>query len=162
MQILDEGRLTDSQGRTVSFKNTIIIMTSNIGSHLILEAKELTDKIKDAVEKLLQASFRPEFLNRIDAIVFFRKLSEKDVAQIAEIQLQTVIKRLLEKHITLTIDETVVNYLSQEGYSPEFGARPLKRTIQQYVLVPISQYLLKNPDTRNISLQLKKDKIIIE
>lgn len=161
LQILDEGRLTDSQGRTVSFKNTIIIMTSNIGSHVILEAKELTDKVKDQVEKLLQASFRPEFLNRIDSIVFFRKLSEKDVAQIAEIQLQTVIDRLLEKHITLTIDDAVIKFLAEEGYSPEFGARPLKRTIQQYVLVPISQHLLKHPDAKNISLQLKAGKVII-
>ena len=162
LQILDEGRLTDSQGRTVSFKNTIIIMTSNIGSHLILEAKELTDVVKDKVEKLLQTSFRPEFLNRIDAIVFFKKLSEKDVARIAQIQLQYLINRLLEKHITLTIDESVIAHLAQEGYSPEFGARPLKRTIQQFVLVPISQYLLKHPDTKNISLQMKKDKVIIE
>lgn len=161
LQILDEGRLTDSQGRTVSFKNTIIIMTSNIGSHVILEAKELTDKVKDQVEKLLQASFRPEFLNRIDAIVFFKKLSEKDVAQIAQIQLQTVINRLLEKHITLTIDDAVIQFLAEEGYSPEFGARPLKRTIQQYVLVPISQYLLKKPDAQNISLQLKAGKVVI-
>lgn len=161
LQILDEGRLTDSQGRTVSFKNTIIIMTSNIGSHLILEAKELTDKVKEQVEKLLQASFRPEFLNRIDAIVFFKKLSEKDVVQIAEIQLQTVINRLLEKHITLTIDDAVIKFLAEEGYSPEFGARPLKRTIQQYVLVPISQHLLKHPDAKNISLQLKAGKVII-
>lgn len=161
LQILDEGRLTDSQGRTVSFKNTIIIMTSNIGSHLILEAKELTEKVKDQVEKLLQASFRPEFLNRIDSIVFFRKLSEKDVAEIAEIQLQTIIDRLLEKHITLTIDDAVIKFLAEEGYSPEFGARPLKRTIQQYVLVPISQHLLKHPDTKNISLQLKAGKVIV-
>lgn len=161
LQILDEGRLTDSQGRTVSFKNTIIIMTSNIGSHLILEAKELTDKVKDQVEKLLQASFRPEFLNRIDSIVFFKKLSKNDVAQIAQIQLQTVIDRLLEKHITLTIDDAVITFLAQEGYSPEFGVRPLKRTIQQYVLVPISQYLLKKPDVKNISLQLKNDTVII-
>ena len=161
LQILDEGRLTDSQGRTVSFKNTIIIMTSNIGSHLILEAKELTDKVKDAVEKLLHATFRPEFLNRIDAVVFFRKLSEEDVQQIAQIQLQTIVSRLQEKHITLTIDEDVIEYIAQEGYSPEFGARPLKRTIQQYILVPISQFLLKNPQTRNLSVQLKNKKISI-
>ena len=136
-------------------------MTSNIGSHLILEAKELTDKVKDAVEKLLHATFRPEFLNRIDAVVFFRKLSEEDVQQIAQIQLQTIVSRLQEKHITLTIDEDVIEYIAQEGYSPEFGARPLKRTIQQYILVPISQFLLKNPQTRNLSVQLKNKKISI-
>ncbi len=162
LQILDEGRLTDSQGRTVSFKNTIIIMTSNIGSHLILEAKELNEKIKDQIEGLLQKAFRPEFLNRIDAIVFYRKLNEKDVAQIAEIQLQALVNRLLEKHITLTIDDEVIAHLAQEGYSSEYGARPLKRTIQQLALVPISQYLLKNPEVKNISLHLKNKKIVIE
>lgn len=162
LQILDDGRLTDSQGRTISFKNTIIIMTSNIGSHLILESKELNEKVKDQVEALLQKSFRPEFLNRIDAIVFYRKLNEKDVAQIAEIQLEALTNRLLEKHITLTIDDDVVDYLAQEGYSPEYGARPLKRTIQQLVMVPVSQHLLKNPEVKNISLQLKNNKIIIQ
>ena len=162
LQILDEGRLTDSQGRTVSFKNTIIIMTSNIGSHLILEAKELTDKIKDAVEKLLHAAFRPEFLNRIDAIIFFRKLSQEDIQKIAQIQLQTVTDRLLEKHITVTFDEDVIEYIAKEGYSPEFGARPLKRVIQQYILVPISQFLLKHPQTKTLNLQLKNKKIVIQ
>lgn len=162
LQILDEGHLTDSQGRTVSFKNTIIIMTSNIGSHIILEAKELTDKVKDQVEQLLQKSFRPEFLNRIDAIVFFKKLSEEDVEKIAEIQLQYVINRLLDRHITLSVDDKVLAHIAQEGYSPEFGARPLKRVIQQQVLVPISQYLLKHPETKNISLQMKNKKISVE
>lgn len=161
LQILDEGRLTDSQGRTVSFKNTIIIMTSNLGSHLILESKELTNKVKDAVEALLQKSFRPEFLNRIDAIVFYRKLNQKDVEQIAQIQIEALVNRLLEKHITLTVDEKVIAHLAKEGYSPEFGARPLKRVIQQQIMVPVSQFLLKNPDIKNMSVQLKNDKIVI-
>ena len=161
LQILDEGRLTDSQGRTVSFKNTIIIMTSNIGSPLILESKELTDTVKSAVEQLLHKSFRPEFLNRIDSIVFFKKLNEKDVEQIARIQLQILINRLLEKHITLSIDDAVIEYIAQEGYSPEFGARPLKRVVQQRILVPISQFLLQNPDAINVSVQIKNKKITI-
>lgn len=161
LQILDEGHLTDSQGRTVSFKNTIIIMTSNIGSHIILEAKELDDKVKNQVEQLLQKSFRPEFLNRIDAIVFFKKLSEKDVEKIAEIQLQFVVNRLLDRGITLSVDDKVLAHIAQEGYSPEFGARPLKRVIQQQVLVPISQYLLKRPDAKNISLQMKNKQVTI-
>lgn len=161
LQILDEGHLTDSQGRTVSFKNTIIIMTSNIGSHIILEAKELSDKVKDQVEELLHKAFRPEFLNRIDAIVFFKKLSENDVQKIAEIQLQYVINRLLDRHITLSIDDSVLAHVAEEGYSPEFGARPLKRVIQQQILVPISQYLLKHPEAKNISAQMKNKKIVI-
>jgi ATP-dependent Clp protease ATP-binding subunit ClpB len=162
LQILDEGRLTDSQGRTVSFKNTIIIMTSNIGSPLILEAKELTDKIKDQIEQLLQKSFRPEFLNRIDAVVFFKKLTRKDVEKITVIQINALKNRLLEKHITLSIDDDVIAHLAQEGYSPEFGARPLKRVIQQQVMVPISQHLLKHPEEKNISLKLKAGKITID
>ncbi len=161
LQILDEGHLTDSQGRTVSFKNTIIIMTSNIGSHIILEAKELDDRVKDQVEQLLHKSFRPEFLNRIDAIVFFKKLSEQDVEKIAEIQLQYVVNRLLDRQITLSVDEAVFAHIAKEGYSPEFGARPLKRVIQQQILVPISQHLLKHPEAKNISLQMKNKKIII-
>lgn len=162
LQILDEGRLTDSQGRTVSFKNTIIIMTSNIGSSLILEAKELTNAVKDEIEKLLHKAFRPEFLNRIDAVVFFKKLTQKDVERITVIQLNALKNRLLEKHITLSIDDAVIAHLAKEGYSPEFGARPLKRVIQQQVMVPISQHLLKNPEQKNISLQLKDKKIVIE
>ncbi len=162
LQILDEGHLTDSQGRTVSFKNTIIIMTSNIGSPLILEAKELTDKIKDQIEQLLQKSFRPEFLNRIDAVVFFKKLAQKDVEKITVIQLNALKNRLLEKHITLSIDDEVIAHLAQEGYSPEFGARPLKRVIQQQVMVPISQHLLKHPEEKNISLHYQDKKIVIE
>ena len=161
LQILDEGRLTDSQGRTVSFKNTIIIMTSNIGSHLILEAKELTDKVKDAVEKLVHQMFRPEFLNRLDAIVFFRKLSEADIEAIAQIQLQIIIARLAEKHITLAVDQKTINFLAQEGYSPEFGARPLKRVIQHYILVPISQFLLKKPETTHVQVKLVNNKVTV-
>ena len=161
LQILDEGRLTDSQGRTVSFKNTIIIMTSNIGSHLILEAKELTEKVKEGIERLLHQAFRPEFLNRIDAIIFFKKLTQDNVAKIAEIQLNALINRLLEKHITVSIDKNVVHHLAQEGYSPEFGARPLKRVIQQQIMVPIAQHLLQHPATRSLSLALEENKIKI-
>lgn len=161
LQILDEGRLTDSQGRTVSFKNTIIIMTSNIGSDVILESKELTQKVKDAIEKLLHKTFRPEFLNRIDSIVFFRKLDEKDVERIAHIQIQEVSDRLLDKHISFSIDDAAISYLAQEGYSPEFGARPLKRVIQQKLLVPISHYLLKHPEAKKIAVHFHDNKIKI-
>ncbi len=161
LQILDEGHLTDSQGRTVSFKNCIIIMTSNIGSDIILQSKKVDQKVKDAVEKILQKSFRPEFLNRIDAIVFFKALDESDVAQIAQLQIKQLSERLAQRDITLSIDDAVVAKLATDGYSPEFGARPLKRVIQQQVIVPISQHLLKKPDVKSIHLSLKDNSIVI-
>lgn len=161
LQILDEGRLTDSQGRTVSFKNCIIIMTSNIGSSIILQAKKLDKKVKDEIEGLLHKTFRPEFLNRLDAIVFFRKLNEEDTIAIAKLQLKQLESRLGEQGITISYDQKVIQEIAQRGYEPEFGARPLKRVIQRDVIVPISQFLLKNPNTKKITLNLKGDKIIV-
>jgi ATP-dependent Clp protease ATP-binding subunit ClpB len=154
LQILDEGHLTDSKGRTVSFKNCIIIMTSNIGSQLILEAKAVTDSIKQNIEELLHQTFKPEFLNRIDTIVFFRRLEPDDVEKITQIQIAELEKRLAGKQITLTIAPDVVTKLAQLGYSQEFGARPLKRAIQQHISVPISQYILKNPTAHSIHVSL--------
>ncbi|MGE0206583.1 MAG: ATP-dependent Clp protease ATP-binding subunit [Candidatus Babeliales bacterium] len=162
LQILDEGHLTDSQGRTVSFKNCIIIMTSNIGSDIILTAKELTDKVKSEVEQLLFKHFRPEFLNRIDAIVFFKSLSEKDVEKIAKIHLGMLEKRLQEKGITLTMSKDVLKIIAQEGYEKEFGARPLKRAIQRFITVPVSLSMLQHPDKKEIHLGTKGGAIIVE
>lgn len=159
LQILDEGHLTDSQGRTVSFKNCIIIMTSNIGSSIILEAKKLDEKIKEQVEVILHKTFRPEFLNRLDATVFFRKLSEQDTEQIAKIQIKQLEKRLSSQGISLEIPETVIKELADRGYEPEFGARPLKRVIQRDLVVPISQFLLKHPGAKEIILRIQNGKI---
>lgn len=161
LQILDEGHLTDSQGRTVSFKNAIIIMTSNCGSQLILDAPHITEKIKQEVTKLLQTMFRPEFLNRIDATVFFNRLSEKNVASIAQIQLEKLEKMLAQKELTLSIEPEVVTFLAQEGYEPEFGARPLKRTIQQTITVPLSQEILHHPEKKSFTIGVKEGKIVI-
>lgn len=161
LQILDEGRLTDSQGRTVSFKNCIIIMTSNIGSSLILQAKKLDAKVKDEIEQILHKTFRPEFLNRIDATVFFRKLTEEDVVKIARLQLAQLEKRLHEQGIAITISDDAAKEIAARGYEPEFGARPLKRVIQREVIVPISQFLLKNPEAKEIRVGLSGDKIQI-
>lgn len=161
LQILDEGHLTDSQGRTVSFKNTMIIMTSNLGSSIILEAKTITKEVREKVEQLLRSSFRPEFLNRIDNVVFFRALDEKDVQKIAKIQIADLENRLRDRQITLDIDDAVVKKLGHEGYSPEFGARPLKRVIQQQLIVPVSQHLLRYPDAKVIRAQLKDEQIVI-
>lgn len=162
LQILDEGHLTDSQGRTVSFKNTIIIMTSNIGSHIILEAKKIDDAVKEKVQELLAKQFRPEFLNRIDAIVFFNRLTEKSVENIAKIQLALLEKRLAGQQISLTISESVVQKIAHEGYEPEYGARPLKRAIQQFITVPLSQFILRNPEKKEIHVDVKDDSIEIK
>jgi ATP-dependent Clp protease ATP-binding subunit ClpB len=161
LQILDEGHLTDGQGRRVSFKNCIIIMTSNIGSHYILEAGTIDDKVKEEVNKELHKAFKPEFLNRIDAIVFFNSLGENQIINIAKIHLKKLVKRLKERNVTLTIDDNVAQYIGQKGYVKEFGARPLQRAIQEYITVPLSQHLLKNPETKDITVQVKDNTIIL-
>ena len=149
LQVLDDGRLTDGQGRTVDFKNTIIIMTSNIGSPIIQEyfnAGKLTGKDHAEMERLvrveLKAHFRPEFLNRVDDIILFHSLDEKQLAQIVEIQLRGLEKRLVQQHITLDVDRTARQLIAKEGYDPQFGARPLKRAIQDLVLDPLANKLL--------------------
>src|SRR4051812_32849191 len=150
LQVLDAGRLTDGQGRTVDFRNTIIIMTSNIGSHLIQEyfsSGNLSPKDHAEMEKRvrmeLRGHFRPEFLNRIDDIIIFHSLDEAHLAKIVEIQLKQVEKRLSQQNLTLTIDKAAKKFLAKEGYDPQFGARPLKRTIQEELLDPLSMKLLE-------------------
>jgi ATP-dependent Clp protease ATP-binding subunit ClpB len=162
LQILDEGHLTDSQGRTISFKNCIIIMTSNLGSQLILEARELTDKVKSDIERLLHTHFRPEFLNRIDAIVFFKSLSPEDVVKIAGLQVKQLVNRLAQNHITLEVTQQAIEKLAHLGYSSEFGARPLKRALQSTISVPISQAILKNPEQKKFIVSVKNDSIAID
>jgi len=152
LQILDEGQLTDGQGRTVSFKNCIIIMTSNIGSDLLLASAVIDDAVKAEIDKQLHLRFKPEFLNRIDAIVFFKALTQEDVEKIAVIQIKEFENRLALKHIAVTVTENVLKTVAERGYSKEFGARPLKREIQNFIYVPVSQFLLKNPDIKSIKL----------
>lgn len=161
LQILDEGRLTDNQGRTISFKNCIIIMTSNIGSQQILEASAITDALKKSIERQLYTIFKPEFLNRIDAIVFFKRLELDDVKKIARIQLLELQQRLKQQQIELTFDDQVVDAIAQRGYEPELGARPLKRAIQNDIVVPLSQYLLQHQGTKAIAVGFKNDQIVI-
>ncbi len=157
LQILDEGHLTDGQGRTVSFKNTIIIMTSNIGSDIILGAKEVNESVKHRVTELLRRTFRPEFLNRIDSIIFFRMLSSHDVVKIAELHLEEVKRRLSERHITLAVAPEAIEKLAALGYEPEFGARPLKRATQQYITGPLAEFLLKHPTAKKVKVSIKDD-----
>jgi ATP-dependent Clp protease ATP-binding subunit ClpB len=161
LQILDDGRLTDSQGRTVNFKNCVIIMTSNIGSELILKSKKITDEIKYEIEKRLHTKFRPEFLNRIDEIIFFNMINESMIKNITEIHLKEFERRMTSKDIQITITNPAIDLIAKEGYEPEFGARPLKRAIQQLVIVPVSRHLLTHPNSKNITINVKDDQIII-
>ena len=144
LQILDDGRLTDSQGRTVDFRNTVIIMTSNIGSQWILETGTSDwALVETQVTGALRQHFRPEFLNRVDDIVIFRPLGEAQIATIVDLQLVRMSKLLAEKKITLTVTDEAKRLLATEGYDPAFGARPLKRTIQRLVQNPLAMALLE-------------------
>jgi ATP-dependent Clp protease ATP-binding subunit ClpB len=142
LQVLDDGRITDGQGRTVDFKNTVIIMTSNIGSQYITEeeSKEARSRL---VMDALRAHFRPEFLNRVDEIVIFDRLSEDDLKKIVEIQLRRLTKRLEQQKITLDLSDSAKELIAREGYDPVYGARPLKRTIQKEILDPLSIGILE-------------------
>lgn len=151
LQVLDEGRLTDSKGKTVNFKNTIIIMTSNLGSHLIQERlKDMNEKNRDEIMNdlrvklfdLLKSTIRPEFLNRIDEIVLFKPLTEGEIRLIVDIQLANVEKMLKHNQMTMEVDTDVKDWLGKLGFDIQFGARPLKRTIQKYITNPLSERLL--------------------
>jgi ATP-dependent Clp protease ATP-binding subunit ClpB len=147
LQVLDDGRLTDGQGRTVDFKNVIVIMTSNVGSHRILEYRgafegEEYRRMKDAVLEELRRAFRPEFLNRLDEIIVFHALSEEHLKQIVEIQLGTLRARLEERHITLQLSEAARTRLVRSGYDPNYGARPLKRAIQREIETPLAKKIV--------------------
>ena len=145
LQVLDDGRLTDGQGRVVDFKNTIIIMTSNLGSELILDAdtSEKMEAAKGQIDSLLKSHFRPEFLNRIDEIVMFQRLDKSCIGGIVRIQLERVAKRLMDRRITIKFDDSAVDFISEKGYDPAFGARPVKRAVQTWVENPLSKELLE-------------------
>ena len=150
LQVLDEGRLTDNKGRVADFKNTIIIMTSNMGSHIIQEKFEnlkggieaATEAAKTEVLGLLKQTVRPEFINRIDEIVMFTPLTDKNIKEIVGLQLKSVIKMLAQQHITMDATPEAVAYLAEKGYDPQFGARPVKRVIQREVLNQLSKEIL--------------------
>ena len=145
LQVLDDGRLTDGQGRVVDFKNTIIIMTSNLGSEFILDAdtSEKMEAAKGQIDSLLKSHFRPEFLNRIDEIVMFQRLDKSCIGGIVRIQLERVAKRLMDRRITIKFDDSAVDFISEKGYDPAFGARPVKRAVQTWVENPLSKELLE-------------------
>jgi ATP-dependent Clp protease ATP-binding subunit ClpB len=145
LQVLDDGRLTDGQGRTVDFRNTVIIMTSNLGSEIIQEyaGEKNYQKMKSAVMEVVQKSFRPEFINRIDDIVVFHPLGTQQIRAIVDIQLIYLRKRLAERNMDLTLDDAARDLLGEAGFDPVYGARPLKRAIQQQVENPLAERILK-------------------
>jgi ATP-dependent Clp protease ATP-binding subunit ClpB len=145
LQVLDDGRLTDGQGRTVSFRNTILIMTSNVGSQFIQEFAAQGDEsqMREAVEAALRMTFRPEFLNRVDDIVLFHQLTLDQIGAIVEIQLRLVRERLAERKIALEVTPAALERISLDGFDPVFGARPLKRVIQREVVDRIAKALLE-------------------
>jgi ATP-dependent Clp protease ATP-binding subunit ClpB len=146
LQILDDGRLTDSHGRTVDFKNTVIIMTSNLGSEYLLEgvtAKgEIKPEAKEQVMQLLRRSFRPEFLNRIDEIVLFKPLTLEEIKQIVDLQLGYINKRLKDRDIVIELSEEAREFIAREGYDPVYGARPLKRYLQRKLETALAKKII--------------------
>jgi ATP-dependent Clp protease ATP-binding subunit ClpB len=157
LQILDDGRLTDGQGRVVNFKNTIIIMTSNIGSDVIM-GLDNKKEISDSIQHALREKFRPEFLNRIDEIIIFNKLQKEDIHHILDINLNVLQRRLEPRHVELKLTPKAKDWLSERGYDPVYGARPLKRTIQKYVQDPISLKILQGEIKEKSIIEIDADK----
>ena len=160
LQLLDDGRLTDGQGRTVDFRNTLVIMTSNLGTDLLAAAKTEEDRRK-AIDSSLRSHFRPEFLNRLDDIVLFRNLSESDILRIVDLQLALVGERLRDRRIQLKTSDEARKLLAQAGYDPQFGARPLRRTVQRLVVDPLTTRLLSGEirDGSTVSVGVKNNEI---
>jgi len=164
LQVLEDGRLTDGHGRTVNFRNTLIIMTSNVGSDAIFEAGGEVAKAQDAVNAALRAHFRPEFLNRVDEVVSFRALDREDMKAVAKIQLGRVEAQLLEKHIGFQANDEALDWLAREGFDPQLGARPLKRLIQQVVVNPLARQLLEGRLKAGVlaTLRVEEGELLVE
>ncbi|HOQ12520.1 MAG TPA: AAA family ATPase, partial [Spirochaetota bacterium] len=163
LQILDEGRLTDSKGRVVDFKNTLIIMTSNIGSLYISDQSIPEEERHRSVMQEMKLHFKPEFLNRIDEIIIFNPLSKENITAIVKNQLYAVTQRLKERGVSIEMTQKFLDFLVQEGYDPQFGARPLKRAIQTFILNPLSVKLLSGDykDKKTIRFDIKNGEIVI-
>ncbi len=177
LQVLDNGRLTDSKGRTVNFKNTVIIMTSNIGAQYIEKMEKIGftmqsevsekanyDQVKDKVMSTLKEYFRPEFLNRVDDIILFDILSKESIEKIVKIQVDIVIARLKEKDVNLVVTPAVLSYLSKEGYNPQYGARPLKRLIQNKILTPVANLMISQGVVKGgtINVDIKNNDFVFD
>ena len=166
LQVLDDGRITDSQGRTVDFKNTVIILTSNLGSDLILEdlekaraegKNELSDEAKNAIDQLLKRQFRPEFLNRLDDIVYYKSLTKQEISSIVDLMLTDLRKRLADKQLNLVVTEAAKNSIIDGGYDPIYGARPLKRYIQSHVETMIAKEIIAGAHSAGDTLTVDAD-----
>jgi ATP-dependent Clp protease ATP-binding subunit ClpB len=144
LQVLDDGRLTDGQGHTVDFRNTLLVMTSNLGAEFLVNQPEGedVDAVRDQVMAVVRASFRPEFLNRVDEIILFHRLKREEMGKIVDIQMQRLNKLLGERKITLALDKAARDWLAEKGWDPAYGARPLKRVIQKSVQDPLAEMLL--------------------
>jgi ATP-dependent Clp protease ATP-binding subunit ClpB len=145
LQVLDDGRITDSQGRTVDFKNTIIILTSNIGSRYLLDGvtgDSIPDSVRESVMAELRKTFRPEFLNRIDETILFKPLTLEEITSIVDLLLADLNKRLAERRVTVTLDKKAHEWVAEKGYDPVFGARPLKRFLQRNVETKLARALI--------------------
>ncbi len=165
LQVLDDGRLTDGQGRTVDFKNTLIIMTSNIGSEFLANQKEGedTEAVRPYVMAELRSKFRPEFLNRIDEIILFHRLKREQMAAIVDIQMGRLQKLLVDRKLTLELDDTARTWLANKGYDPTYGARPLKRVIQKAVQDPLAEQILagKIKDGQKVKVTVRGGQLVI-
>jgi ATP-dependent Clp protease ATP-binding subunit ClpB len=159
LQVLDDGRLTDGQGRTVDFKNTLIVLTSNIGAEYLVNQKEGedTEAVRDEVMAEVRAKFRPEFLNRLDDIILFHRLQRNEMTKIVDIQMARLQKLLADRKIKIELDDAARSWLANRGYDAAYGARPLKRVIQRSVQDPLAEQILaggvKDGDTVHVSVR---------
>jgi len=171
LQVLDDGRLTDNKGRMVNFKNTIIIMTSNIGSNLIRDSfskmtaknrEDIIETTKSAVFELLKQTIRPEFLNRIDELIMFTPLNQAEIKQIVHLQLNGIINQLKESGVILDVSNKAISWIAKTGYDPQFGARPVKRVLQKYLLNELSKQIIGQTidKTKAIVVDEKEDKLV--
>ncbi len=166
LQVLDDGRLTDGQGRTVDFKNTIIIMTSNLGAEYLtaLGENDESEIAREQVMNVVKASFRPEFLNRVDEIILFHRLHRSEMGAIVDIQLERLAKLLTDRKIVIRLEESAREWLADKGYDPVYGARPLKRTIQKYLQDPLAEQILAGniPDGSIVDVAGGSDRLLFE
>jgi ATP-dependent Clp protease ATP-binding subunit ClpB len=166
LQVLDDGRLTDGQGRTVDFRNTLIVMTSNLGAEFLVSLPEDqdVDAVRDQVMAVVRANFRPEFLNRVDEIILFHRLKRAQMGAIVDIQMQRLQKLLDERKVTVELSAEARNWLADKGYDPAFGARPLKRVIQKNVQDPLAEKLLAGAikDGDKVRIGVKGDALVFE
>jgi ATP-dependent Clp protease ATP-binding subunit ClpB len=165
LQVLDDGRITDSQGRTVDFKNTVIIMTSNIGSRFLLEnvhGAEISDSVRESVMAELRKSFRPEFLNRIDETILFKPLTLEEITTIVGLLMADLNKRLAERRVTVKLDKKAKEWVAEKGYDPVFGARPLKRFLQRNIETKLARALISGEveDGADLAFTIRGDELV--